>query len=293
MKNWTWTKAEYPFEHTAREKWNTILLASVLMSVVTLLLRPYGFAPFDRIQLFGSYLFIAFFTLAVNYFCIAYFFPSSFTDDRWSIPKAFLFFTYNFMVIGFWIHVINAYLLKPDPAFMVSGQELLISLVRAISIGLVISGLLILIRYNILTKNHLLVSQRLNQQLRTQLNGRPTEKSEQATVRLFSENKSAAIELNGLQYISSQGNYLACYYQHRKSRTPILLRGRIKQLEEALKEYPSFFRCHRSFIVNLSLVESTSGNSQGLHLKLFDVENRIPVARPKIKLITQRLTDLE
>ena len=293
MKSWNWTKVEYPFEHTAREKWNTVLLASILMSLVTFLLQPYGFAPFDRFQLFISYAFIASLTLTINYFSLDYFFPSFFTDRQWSIPKAFIFFAYNFLIIGFWIHIINALTVKTDPAFMVSGVELANAIFRVLSIGLVISGLLILIRYNILTKNHLLVSQRLNQQLRSQLSSGQPKKRTQATVRLLSENKTVDIQLNDLQYISSEGNYLAFYYRSKKKGTPVLLRGRIKQMEEALKEHSVFFRCHRSFIVNLNFVESTQGNSQGLHLKLFACENRIPVARPKIKLFTRLLTSLK
>lgn len=285
MISWTWTKTEYPFEHTAAEKWNTVLSASIFLSLISILLQPYGFTPLARSQLFISYLLIAFVILNVNYFGIPYFFPSFFEDGKWSISRAFLFLSYNFLLIGFWIHIINSLMVKNDPVLMASGFQLVITLIRALSIGFIASGLLILIRYNILTKKHLQIAQELNQYLHDQLKVKRSAKRPPQTIEFLLENKSATIQRNQLRYISSEGNYLAFHFKKKKQ----LFRGRIKNMEQVLKDYPEFFRCHRSFIINLNHVESTFGNSQGLHVKLFHKAERIPVARPKIKQLKQLL----
>ena len=78
-------------------------------------------------------------------------------------------------------------------------------------------------------------------------------------------------------------------FKEEQKTTQQLFRGRIKNMEEALMHYPEFFRCHRSFIVNLKFVESTRGNSQGLSIRLFAENNRLPVARSNIKQLKLRL----
>ena len=68
-----------------------------------------------------------------------------------------------------------------------------------------------------------------------------------------------------------------------------LIRGRIKQMEIDLKPYKEFFRCHRAFIINLKYIASTTGNSQGLKLKLSPTDQPIPVSRGNVKKLKQQM----
>ena len=289
MTGRTFLEAAYPFEHTAMEKWNTILSTSFFLSLILFLLQPFGFVPMARLQLCAGYLVIGLLILQVNYFSIPRFFPALFEDSAWSVSRAFLFLAYNFLLIGFWNHIFNALWVKNDPALLVSGIELAITITKTLAIGSIASCFLILIRYNFITRKHLQVSQDLNQHLKTQLVFARQPIDETELIELELENKSIAVPRNKLRYISSEGNYLAFHFEGEKKILPQLFRGRIKWMEEALMDYPEFFRCHRSFIVNLKFIESTRGNSQGLSIMLCDGNDRLPVSRSNIKQLKLRL----
>ncbi len=276
-----WLKAPYPFEHSYREKWNTIIITSIFLSIITILLQPFGFAAISRLQVSGSYMLIAFFSLSFNYFSIPYFFPEFFKEEKWSVKKAFFFLAYNFILIGFWNHIFNGLVIRNDPVFTASGYELMITVFRVLLIGSIASIFLILTRYNFLSRKHLQISQELNQQMQKQLSHQSF--SDEKIVHFNLENKPISVVCDNLVYISSEGNYVAFHLSQSKKGVPSLFRGRIKEIEEVLSEYPIFFRCHRSYIINLNYVESTAGNSQGLAVKLNSRTEKIPVARPKIK----------
>lgn len=283
MIDQTFFTSAYPFEHTVIEKWNTILYTSVFLSLIMIFLQPFGFFPVARFHLYTGYLVIALLILSINYFSFPRFFPALFEDETWSVSKAFLFLIYNFFLIGFWNHIFNALVIKNDPTLLVSGIELTITITKTIAIGSIASCLYILVRYNLITRKYLEISQDLNQSLKTQLfvTQQPEDKTQ--TIELSLENKSVNIPRNKLKFISAEGNYLAFYFEGEKKSRPQLQRGRIKHVEKVLEKYPEFFRCHRSFIVNLKFIESTWGNSQGLSIRLLDEDNRLPVARSKIK----------
>jgi len=61
-------------------------------------------------------------------------------------------------------------------------------------------------------------------------------------------------------------------------------------LSQFLEQTPELSKCHRSYLVNLKMVESVSGNAQGLKLKLLNAEClEIPVSRSYVKDIRQLL----
>ena len=286
MMSRTWFNAVYPFEHTALEKWNTIVSISLFSSLILLLLQPFGFTPINKLLLFAGYGVISFISFNVNYFGFHYFFPALFEDKKWTVSKALLFLAYNFLIIGFWNHIFNAYVINKNPELLTSGSELGVTLIKTMTIGLVASGFLVLIRYNYLTRRHLQDAQVLNNKLKEQL-GHEHIIDDPEVIELTLDNSSLSFERGRLKFIQSQGNYLAFHFDHQ--RIPKLYRGRIKNLEHMLDHHPEYFRCHRSYIVNLNFVESSQGNSQGLYIKLRDVDEKVPVARPKIKLFKASL----
>ncbi len=288
MINWTWFRTPYPFEQSMAEKRNTVVSIALFLSLIVLLLQPYGFMVINRSLLFSGYLLGAFLVLGINYFGFPILFPRWFEEAKWSISKAFLFLLYNFFIIGLWHHVGNSLFIKGDPELLISFTELLLSVSKTLMIGLVASTLLILFRFNFLARKHLQASQEVNRQLRKQLDVlHPIDPSE--TIQLQLENKPVTFKRSDLRYVSSEGNYIALHFMTAEKNTSKLYRGRMKEIEEALSKYPEFFRCHRSFLVNLDTIESSHGNSQGLFIKLFDTAIKIPVARPKIGFLRKRI----
>ncbi|MEM7186911.1 MAG: LytTR family DNA-binding domain-containing protein [Bacteroidota bacterium] len=290
MINWNWLQTSYPFEHAVSDKRNTILSLSLFASLILLLLQPYGFVPMNQMVMSAGYLVISVGLFALNFYGFPKAFPQWFEESKWSVQRALLFLLYNFFVIGLWTHVFRALVIKNDIAYLISGEELLVGLGKIMGIGLGASVLLILIRYNVLARKHLQVSQELNRQLREELHQLAPISAEE-TIELLLENKSVVFKRAELNYIKSEGNYVSLHLASVENRTPKLYRARMKETEEALAKFPEFFRCHRSFLINLNRIESSHGNSQGLFIKVIGDTSRIPVARPNISFLRKRIAD--
>ena len=159
----------YPFEHTARGKWVTILVTSLLLGLLFVLLQPFGFSAFKNYERSGIYLLIVFTTFTINYFGFPYFFSSLFKEKEWTVWKDILWLTYNFVVIGSWMHLFHTYNHQFRLDFFVSFEEIGITLFRAFIVGMLASILWILSRYNYLARKHLEIAQSLNEKLKVQL----------------------------------------------------------------------------------------------------------------------------
>ncbi|MEM7382486.1 MAG: LytTR family DNA-binding domain-containing protein [Bacteroidota bacterium] len=142
-------------------------------------------------------------------------------------------------------------------------------------------------KLNTLLRQHLQISQNLNQKLQKELTESPISKEE--VIDLEIENREVRFNRKNLLFISSEGNYLAFHFLKDHTKTSALYRGRLKKLEEDLENYPEFFRCHRSLIININHVESTKGNSQGLSVKLLQHDDFLPVSRPNIKELRRQM----
>ncbi|MDC8002487.1 LytTR family DNA-binding domain-containing protein [Aureisphaera galaxeae] len=281
--NWTWLQTPYPFESSFLEKRNTILTISVFASLVVILLQPFGFVPLTHMHHFLAIQGIAMVSLSINYFGFPYFFPSFFKESNWSVSKAFLFLTYNFLLIGLWNHIYNALFINNDFESLVSGEELTSWLIKILAIGCVAAGFLILFRFNLLARKHLQISQELNERFQKELKlQKPTTN---AIITLTLEKKPMSLNESDILYISAEGNYVALHTKEGDLVTKNLYRNTLSQVATQLKASPQFLRCHRSFLVNLNAIETTQGNSQGLFVKLHNGTIKVPVARSKIKLL--------
>ncbi len=87
------------------------------------------------------------------------------------------------------------------------------------------------------------------------------------------------IDLGQIRYVESLQNYIKIGYldssgvlqQHTERAT-------LKVIEGQLEGTP-IVRCHRSYLVNRQVIDSVSGNAQGLLLTLSNCEKEVPVSR--------------
>lgn len=61
-----------------------------------------------------------------------------------------------------------------------------------------------------------------------------------------------------------------------------LLRLPLSTAEEDLGAHPTFFRCHRSWLVNLDRLEKVEGNARGYRLHMEGLKEGVPVSRSRI-----------
>lgn len=109
------------------------------------------------------------------------------------------------------------------------------------------------------------------------------------------KNQTLQVPMEELLFIEAMQNYVLVYLRKEGELKKEIIRTTISKLESSLPEV-HFYRCHRSYLVNLNQIESVDGNAQGLKLIIKEQvapEQAIlivPVSRNKIKELKYRLS---
>lgn len=108
---------------------------------------------------------------------------------------------------------------------------------------------------------------------------------------LIAENEKDKIEIiaEELLFIESADNYSNIIFYKNNKVNKQLLRGSLKRIESQIT-FPFIVRCHRSYIVNLKLINHIKGNAQGYRIDFkIDQIDSIPVSRNYSKALFERL----
>jgi hypothetical protein len=104
------------------------------------------------------------------------------------------------------------------------------------------------------------------------------------------QGENLILHADDLLLIAAAENYIEVHFTEEGKLSKKLLRSTLKAAEETLSASSDFFRCHKSYLVNLSRVSDISGNAQGYKLHLPELTEPIPVSRQYNEAIKQRLT---
>lgn len=111
-----------------------------------------------------------------------------------------------------------------------------------------------------------------------------------AEVVLNGDNQGETLTLaaDQIRYLAAADNYVQVFYLHNGQLKSRMLRTTLKKMEDTLAGYPQFFRCHRTYLVNMDKVQQVSGNAQGYRLHLEALEETVPVSRNLNEVIRTR-----
>lgn len=120
--------------------------------------------------------------------------------------------------------------------------------------------------------------------------GNPSTQIKQIT--LIGENKddNVQVALSHLLFIKSADNYCELALLDGVSCSRKLLRCSLTNLLKQLPQDPQVYRCHRSYAVNVLLVNSWQGNAGGLQLSMQAGDVVVPVSRTYVDVIKQALS---
>jgi DNA-binding LytR/AlgR family response regulator len=101
------------------------------------------------------------------------------------------------------------------------------------------------------------------------------------SVEFFSENFSEKFDLPAVDvaFIKSADNYVEIVYKEGDSFKKKLIRNTLKNIEQQIKPYSNFIRCHRICIVNLHHIEKLESSDNNHWLSLRGYNEPIPVSR--------------
>lgn len=150
-------------------------------------------------------------------------------------------------------------------------------------------AILMIVTENKYIKNQLYILREKNIELSLLME--EDEKQSSEIIQFISDNKSENINLStsDLLLIKSAENYVEIVYKEKESSKRRLIRTTLKNIEEQLKKYPEFTRCHRTCIVNTKFVLELTKNYQGYRLKVHNYFEEVPVSRQYLLNVREAL----
>jgi len=104
----------------------------------------------------------------------------------------------------------------------------------------------------------------------------------------YNGKEKLAITLADLLYIEAEDNYISVHHLENGIVKKQLLRATMKEIEINLKAQ-FIIRCHRSFIVNINIVEKIIRDTHRMKLYLPHISKSIPVSRSYIPVLVALL----
>jgi hypothetical protein len=249
-----------------------------------LLFKPFELDKFGS----GQLLIIAVIYGAVTFSCIVIcniifprLFPAAFKESGWTTGKQILFIMATVLLVGIANYIVSPVLVDTKLnlyyAFWFQGITLAIALLPV--------SLFILFRQNRLLKKFSEEAHEIESKLEDKKKAVPVtgliNEREQNKLILTGNYQDEKISLwpHELYLVESASNYIKVYHLQKEKLVYTIIRSTMKRTEELLNPYLNFFKCHRSYIINLDKVEHVEGNAQGYKVKIENHDSMIPVSR--------------
>lgn len=286
-----WLQQPYPLDKTWRHAGRVAAYSGLFITLFLFLFRPFGMQiAEDEIMLYlaicaGFGLVTALVVLLTN--GISRVLPNIFTESHWVLWKEILFNIFFIALIGLG-NMLYANQMWHRP---LTWQTVLGWQVVTFAVGSIPSIFGAFYGLNKLNRRYSQEAAQLSEQL-TLPHDTPVAIPE--TIVLTGDNQQERLSLqpDQLVYLSAADNYVQIFYQDKAVLKNRLLRATLRKMEEALAGQSMFFRCHRTFIVNLDKVVRVSGNAQGYRLHFENVVETVPVSRNLNEVIREKFAHI-
>jgi len=207
-------------------------------------------------------------------------------ESSWTVWKEIL----NNLVITFILGLVNYlyYCWYDDAA--VELLPLLYFQLMTLEVGIVPFTIFALVRQHQLVRKYQAESERIREEI--PYRRKATEEEDQdGLIKLQAQHQKNdfTCRRGELLFLAARENYIIIHFLDQGALNKEMIRSTMKKATGELQMYPEFFRCHKSYLVNLTKVESVSGNAQGLKLHLERVEEIIPVSRNLTASLNEKL----
>ncbi|NDV60099.1 LytTR family DNA-binding domain-containing protein [Bacteroides sp. 519] len=268
--------------------WLSVLLCVGIVIFILAIFEPFNFKlnSLGQVWVLVGFAVLTMFVTTIAFVLFPKIFKRFYNPDKWTIGKSLLNNVFFLIIMGIGVVCYDYFIvMKQLPEYFPMG--FLVDLFAALTIGIVPLSIITIITQNSALKRNLNSSKEINQILSERIK---TSTKEDDLISLNGSTKeSISIKPEDILYIESEGNYVNVHYRQGDKATYKQLRSTIKQMEESLKNYSMFIRCHRAFIVNINHISSTQGNAQGYQLTLSNVHQEIPVSRTYLKNLKDAL----
>lgn len=277
-----WLLRPYPFDDSWGHWFRSGAWGGVFVWLFLYFFKPFGtqiregaeWAYFGTCFQFGAVTFLVF----IGVWLLCRLFPNIWNEETWTVWKeiAFNIFTVSMIGVG---NLLLAHCLFGLPlTFSNFWQWQALTFI----VGIFPTVFGVFLGQIKLQKRYAAAAASLNQQIETHHKPpSPTPPHAAQTVTLTGDNQGELLTLEPEQicYLAAADNYVQVFFVQNGTLKSKMLRTTLRKMEDALAAWPQFFRCHRTYLVNLDKVTQVSGNAQGYRLHLEALEETVPVSR--------------
>lgn len=111
------------------------------------------------------------------------------------------------------------------------------------------------------------------------------------SIEFISENttENFSLLIAEVAYIKSADNYVEIVYKEDNTFKKKLIRNTLKNIEQQIKQYSNFLRCHRICIVNIHYIEKLNRDNNNHWLTIKGFNEQIPVSRQYLLKLKEAL----
>jgi len=268
----------YGYDTSYRSFLRVAVIISAFVFGLLFVFKPFGMDVIQAEKILPitlGYSMVTFSIMHLNWLLFQMF---GFKEENWVIWKEIIWSLWNFgtIAIGNWTY--NLFLFGDH--FNVQNFAAIFFI--TIAVGSIPLTLVIFLSQIRRLKKNLAEAQQMNSQFQVKKEG---SQKDEDLIEFVAENGKDRLEvnLNDLLFLESTNNYVDLYIRIEHGFDRQVMRNSMKRMEETLQGHPSFFRCHRTYVVNLDCVENISGNSAGYSLNIGGTDLNVPVSRQKVE----------
>jgi len=278
----------YYLETSAGKRWMSCLRTASFVFVFLVVFQPFGLSslPHGIVRIALGYGLTTFIVMALlNILCIPLF-PRYFSEDKWNVLRELYWNLINVMLIGLANALYSAFIgMAPFTPYAILIFEL-----YTVTIAVFPIAITVFLKETVLKKKFEKDSAQLNSVIEEHKHENK-ESMDDPEFAIFSENKKEKLQsrVQDLIYIQSSDNYIEIHYAEGNKVSKKLLRNSLKTVALDLADHKQFFRCHKSYLINVNRVKHVSGNAQGYKLHLIGSDILVPVSRQYNDTVRERL----
>jgi hypothetical protein len=283
-----WLLKPIPFFENYRQKIIIPTLLSFIVMIGIIILNPYENTDDLLRQIVETFKYgsIIISISLIFSFILPEVFPTIFKTEEWNIIKSLIFFLTSLITIAIFTTAF-AYLYdnQNNKSFF-----LLFFTILTRSIVLAFFPIVILIYYSeriLFKKNHARAIVIIDELKADQ----PImQKKAETAIFTFAKNTKDEINISEheLLYVKAEGNYCLLVYEKESDLLKHLIRGSLKEAELLISRSEFFYRCHKSYIVNLNKITDVKGNAKGF-IFFLQHECMIPTSRNISKSLIRKI----
>lgn len=268
-------------------RWRQAVGFGVFVFLFLWIFRPFQIESMEQplVLICGGFGLVTFVSMVILNIWIPWLLPGYFQEEKWTVGKELLSTMVHISIIG----VANFLFFSYYGQRYFSLQVLLWFQGVTLAVGAIPSAMVIIWKESQARRKFESGAGEINKNLPIE-RAESSNESDGKTLEIHSQtaDENLILQPADLYYIKAADNYIEVYYRSAGEVSRRILRNTLKAVEQDLESHPDLFRCHKSYLVNLSHVHHLSGNAQGYKLHLQQVDEPIPVSRQHNESIKNR-----